>query len=83
MQRASQHLKVPDTWPRGMRAKVAAAYVGLSVGTLEGNGPQPVFLTPGCKIWLKEDLDNWLDRKSGKAQLLEPANEWMESLDSD
>jgi len=49
-----------------MRAEVAAAYVGLSVGTLEREGPPAVFLTRGCKVWLIEDLDAWLDKRAGK-----------------
>lgn len=61
---------VPDAWPRGMRLQVAAAYVGLSETAFERAAglPAPVWLTEGRKIWLREDLDGWLDVRAGRAQ---------------
>lgn len=57
-------------WPRGLREDLAAAYIGLSITTFrrersEGRAPKPVHLTPGRQVWLREDLDNWLDQKAG------------------
>jgi predicted DNA-binding transcriptional regulator AlpA len=62
--------RLPD-WPRGMREALAADYVGLSFSTFrrewsEGRAPGPVHLTPGRQVWLREDLDRWLDRKAGR-----------------
>jgi predicted DNA-binding transcriptional regulator AlpA len=62
--------RLPD-WPRGMREALAAEYVGLSFSTFrrewsEGRAPRPVHLTPGRQVWLREDLDRWLDRKAGR-----------------
>ena len=58
-------------WPRGMREALAAAYVGLSFSTFrrewrEGRAPGPVRLTAGRQVWLRDDLDRWLDRKAGR-----------------
>jgi predicted DNA-binding transcriptional regulator AlpA len=54
-----------------MGLDTAAAYVGLSRNSLlrevdEGRAPAPVWLTPGRKVWYKEDLDAWLDGRAGK-----------------
>ena len=62
--------RLPD-WPRGMREALAADYVGLSFSTFrrewsESRAPAPVHLTPGRQVWLREDLDQWLDRKAGR-----------------
>jgi predicted DNA-binding transcriptional regulator AlpA len=55
-----------------MHLELAASYVGLSVGSIAnerkaGRFPEPVSLTRGRIVWLREDLDAWLDRKAGKA----------------
>lgn len=80
MPRTTQRDRIPDAWPRGMRAEVAAAYTGVSVSTLEREGPEAVFLTPGTKVWLREDLDDWLDRRAGKARTSGSPDDWMDSL---
>ena len=54
------------------RTCLAAAYVGLSLSTvryLSGRGDfrTPIALTKGRLVWLREDLDGWLDRKAGRA----------------
>lgn len=59
-----------EAWPRGMRDEVAARYVGLGLTTFlrevdKGEAPQPEWLTTGRKVWLKDQLDAWLDRKFG------------------
>jgi hypothetical protein len=72
-------------WPRGMREELAAGYVGLSVGTLRaerarGSITAPVQLTPGRIVYLREDLDAYLDRKAGRlATAATDGREWMEA----
>jgi predicted DNA-binding transcriptional regulator AlpA len=63
--------RVLPGWPRGLREDFAASYVGLSVSTirtLRGRGefPSPVPLTKGRMVYLREDLDGWLDRRAGR-----------------
>jgi predicted DNA-binding transcriptional regulator AlpA len=58
-------------WPRGLREDMAAAYVGLSVSTIRaeraaGRFPDPVPLTAGRHVYLREDLDSYLDTKAGR-----------------
>ncbi|CAM2754926.1 hypothetical protein CFR75_06270 [Komagataeibacter xylinus] len=59
-----------EAWiPRGLRVEQAALYVGLSVSTfLAQVAPQvpPVKLTVRRQIWLREDLDRWLDVRAGR-----------------
>jgi predicted DNA-binding transcriptional regulator AlpA len=62
--------RLPD-WPRGLHENLAAAYVGLSPSTIRvlrelGEFPAPVSLTKGRQVWLREQLDEWLDKKAGK-----------------
>lgn len=69
-QRQDLGRRLPD-WPRGMREPLAAEYVGLSFSTFrrewtESRAPGPVLLTRGRQVWLREDLDRWLDRKAGR-----------------
>ena len=68
-------------WPRGMRAALAAAYVGVSVSTLNrlcqaGDFPASVQITPRAAVWLIEDLDAWLDRRAGRVPESD-GSEWM------
>ncbi len=58
-------------WPRGLREEFAAEYVGLSVSTWRaeckaGRAPKPVHITVGRQVWLRDDLDRWLDAKAGR-----------------
>ena len=70
-------------WPRGLREELAAAYVGLSVGTFRaqvaaGEAPDAIRLTAGRKVWLRDDLDRYLDRKAGHVAVAgEAVNPWM------
>lgn len=57
---------MPDRWPRGMPAEAAAEYCGIGAGTLHTYGPKPVTIGQKRKVWLREDLDAWLDRLAGK-----------------
>ena len=76
---------VPEQWPRGMRVTVAAAYIGLSVAILErevkaGRLPSAVQLTEGRKVWLKEDLDAWLDRRAGRYAAPDAKAAWLAAI---
>ncbi len=71
---------LPD-WPRGLREDLAAAYIGVSVGTLRdgaktGNMPAPMRITPGRKVWLRDVLDKWLDQKTGTDGTYGSRNPW-------
>ncbi|OFX10847.1 MAG: hypothetical protein A2516_00340 [Alphaproteobacteria bacterium RIFOXYD12_FULL_60_8] len=56
--------------PYAMGAKVAAAYVGVSLNTFlrevdSGRAPRPIKLTEGRKVWRRNDLEAWVDAKAG------------------
>lgn len=58
-------------WPRGMHERFAAAYVGLSRTLIRrlrraGEFPAPIPITRGRQVWLREDLDDWLNDKAGR-----------------
>ena len=79
--------RLPD-WPRGMNMELAAAYLSLSPSLLRseveaGEAPQPVWLTAGRKIWLREDLDAYLDRKAGKPAVSPNGNGSVEAPEAD
>ncbi|MDR3534236.1 MAG: hypothetical protein P4L90_27185 [Rhodopila sp.] len=65
---------LPD-WPRGMREPLAAAYVGLSESSLraevKAGKVKPVWLTAGRQVYLREDLDAYLDRAAGRTPAVE------------
>ena len=82
---------LPD-WPRGMPLEMAAAYVGLSVIQLResvaaSDAPRPIRLTAIQRVWLREDLDGWLNRKAGHRRAPEADQDrpaaWTALLDSD
>ncbi len=69
-------------WPRGMRQSLAAAYLGLSEATFRvqvASEVPPVQLTPGRAVWLRDDLDAYLDRKAGRSAAA-AGDEWMQAL---
>ncbi len=71
-------------WPRGLREDLAAGYVGLSASTIRaerarGAFPAPVLLTPGRQVYLREDLDAYLDRKAGRLTPAADGRDWMEA----
>lgn len=69
--------------PRGMAADDAAYYLGISVTKLyqlihEGALPERVEVAPGCRRWLKDDLDRYLDQRRGLDPVYgETGNEWL------
>ena len=60
--------------PHVMRAKQAAAYLGVCPKTIwlwakTGRLPRPIRQGKRCSVWKTEDLDNYLDRcASGEIQ---------------
>jgi hypothetical protein len=54
-------LAMPD-WPRGMNIVIAAAYCGIGKSLLSRDGPKPIKIGAKRLVWLREDLDKWLDR---------------------
>lgn len=64
-------------WPRGMPLNLAAAYCGISGSLLRSIGPGPVTIGRRRKVWLREDLDAWLDRMAGKGAA-SGGNPWLE-----
>jgi hypothetical protein len=63
-------------WPRGMREPVAAEYIGLSVSSLRAE------VGAGRKVYLREDLDSYLDAKARRAPPAEPSvNPWLTVFD--
>lgn len=71
---------MPDalpSWPRALRPELAAAYVGLSPSTFAAHCKiAPVQLTPGIRVWLREDLDRWLDERAGRVAASPEINPW-------
>jgi predicted DNA-binding transcriptional regulator AlpA len=68
-------------WPRGLSVEMAAAYVGLSPTTIQaerraGRFPPPIHLTVGRLVWLRDDLDRWLDEKAGRV-VVGDGSEWV------
>jgi predicted DNA-binding transcriptional regulator AlpA len=58
-----------------MSEDLAAAYVGLSGPTIRrlmaaDDFPKSVALSPGRVAWLRDDLDQWLDARAGRAPAL-------------
>jgi predicted DNA-binding transcriptional regulator AlpA len=70
--------RLPD-WPRALRLPLAAAYVGLSPATFQravATAVVAIYLTPGTVVWLREDLDRWLDARAGRAPASPQDNPW-------
>lgn len=75
-------------YPRGLREEHAALYVGLGVSSFRtlvtaGDMPGPVWLTRGRKVWLREQLDRWLDARAGveaASPAAESDNPWISRL---
>lgn len=80
---------MPERWPRGLRESDAADYVGLSVTSVRAlraarDFPAPVQLTPGSLIYLREDVDAWLDRRAGRvSRPAEDGSEWLASISNE
>jgi predicted DNA-binding transcriptional regulator AlpA len=70
---------------RALSKPLAAQYVGLSVSTFckhvrRGEAPRPVRFPGKRVVWLRDDLDKWLDRLAGKVNLSgQTTNPWDEA----
>lgn len=72
-------------WPRGMPAELAAAYIGLSASGLRvevrAGRISATVLTPGRVVYLREDLDSYLDARAGRTPApVEAENPWLTAL---
>lgn len=70
-----------------MPVKLAAYYVGLSESTFQaevqkGLAPEPTWLTKNRKVWLRERLDDYLDRKANGMEVETTWEERMNKLRS-
>ncbi len=84
-QRTAACSKLPG-WPRGLREELAAAYIGLSVTAFRTEvaskrAPQPFWLTRGRKAWLKDALDEYLDRLAGRTSPAAQDDPWQRAID--
>lgn len=75
-------------WPRALRAPLAAAYLGVSRSLLHelvarGELPRPIHITPGTAVWLRDQLDAWLDARAGRAPASPQRNSWDALLGGD
>lgn len=69
---------LPD-WPRAMGAALAAAYLDIAELTFHkrvATEVRSVRITPGRVVWLREDLDRWLDAKAGCVPASAEVNPW-------
>lgn len=55
----------PRPWGRALDAEAAREYCGVDVERTPG-APAPIKLSPRRKVWLREQLDDWIDRAAGK-----------------
>jgi hypothetical protein len=57
-------------WPRVLNEAWAAAYIGMSPSSFR-RGPAAdltaINLTAQRKGWLRDDLDEWVDRQAGRS----------------
>jgi len=76
----------PSWVPRALREEDAAYYLSLSPSTFRsevavGRIPAPIRLTVGRQAWLRDDLDAYLDRLSGKTTVEKnDGSEWMKAV---
>jgi len=70
----------PGSWPRFMRAATAASYVDeVSVECFRrrvgSHYPAPVTVSGRGEVWLKDDLDQAIDRLTGRSANVRDAAE--------
>ncbi len=83
-QRTAACSRLPG-WPRGLGEELAAAYIGLSVTAFRTEvaakrAPQPFWLTRGRKAWLKDALDEYLDRLAGQTSPAAQDDPWQRAI---
>lgn len=67
--------------PRALTAELAALYCGVSVSwwreaVKDGRAPAAIYLSDRKPVWLRDDLDNWLDAQRGGAAPSGPSSPW-------
>jgi hypothetical protein len=85
--RASKHEKRKRIAPTGMPPRLlsrgeAASYCGVSAIHVAEHvaSKVPPSQLGGRKLWDIRSLDQWLDQQSGLIELVQPIDDWLESL---
>ena len=71
----------PAWVPRGLPAPAAAYYIGFSVTSFRAHVAPvvpAVRISPGRLVWLREDLDRWLDGRRGSLPAPENLDPFLE-----
>lgn len=66
--------------PRGMPEWMAAEYVGASISLFRrtvASQVAAVWIGERRKVWLRDDLDAWLDRRAGRSLSEADDNPWL------
>lgn len=69
-------------WPAAMRAERAAAYLDVSATYFRSSiacGLTPIRPSPGVVLYLRRDLDGWLDRQVGGPAASAALNPWHQA----
>ncbi len=80
---------VPPWPPRGLPEEQAAYYIGLGITTFRAEEAKGQFratwLTERRKVYLRDHLDAYLDRKAGSpaAAPVDDVPDWQKALDAD
>ena len=73
--------RAPAWVPRGLPALAAAYYIGFSVTSFRAYvapAVPAVRISPGRLVWLREDLDRWLDGRRGTLPAPENLDPFLE-----
>lgn len=75
-----------EVTPRCMPIATAAQYVGISISSFRAIVAQdvrPIYMSPRRPVWLREDLDAWINNKAGRTDThVDPGvAEWDRILD--
>jgi len=63
-----------DRWPRMMRRKTVAAYLDVSPATVDTlDLPSHTMANRSWRFWLRDDVDAWIDRQTGRTEVLDPS----------
>ena len=64
---------------RRFKAHEAAEYLGISVSTFRAIAKKelpPINITENRQVWLIKDLDDFLNKKTGRPTLVNNSNPW-------
>lgn len=64
----------PEMTNRALRIKQVAEKLALSEATVwrlsaTGNFPKPIKLSPGCTVWLEDEIDDFLGFKAAAREI--------------